>query len=312
METPKLTEYYTNLAKLAEPKGYNIGAYREIDYGIQFTISTKLESGLLRVFQNKKGILKIDPSQIKSEEILTFISAANSSLLGGPQNPLLQKADALPMEFDFKYPVIGTDESGKGDYFGPLVIAGTLVDQESETRLTAAGVRDSKQISDSSIVIIANEIRRILPKQNYSIVSIGPEKYNELYATIKNLNRLLAWGHARAIENILANNECANAIADQFGDESFIQKALLERGKKIRLIQRPKAEQFIAVAAASVLAREGFLNRLSDLGKTLGIELLKGASPQVEDMARQIIKTNGFDALSKYAKIHFKTTDRLR
>jgi ribonuclease HIII len=207
---------------------------------------------------------------------------------------------------------IGTDESGKGDYFGPLVIAGVFLDPATEKRLAEAGVRDSKKISDTRIYEFAAMIRSYLSTQQYAVVSIGPEKYNELYGKIGNLNNLLAWGHARVIENILSGIRCDKVIADQFGDESFIQQALMSKGKKIKLVQMPKAEQFTAVAAASILARECFLIRLSELGKTIGIELLKGASPEVENTAKQIIRKNGFDALNKLAKLHFKTTEKLR
>jgi ribonuclease HIII len=206
---------------------------------------------------------------------------------------------------------IGTDESGKGDYFGPLVIAGVFLDPISEKKLAEAGIRDSKKISDGRIREYADMIRSYLPRQQYSVVAIGPEKYNELYQKILNLNQLLAWGHARAIENILANVDCIKAISDQFGDESFIKKALMDKGKKIELLQMPKAEQHTAVAAASILAREDFLNRMDTLSKELSIKLPKGASSEVEKAARIIVDKHGFDSLKKFAKMHFKTTKKI-
>lgn len=206
---------------------------------------------------------------------------------------------------------IGTDESGKGDYFGPLVIAGVFLDPITEKKLADAGVRDSKKISDGRIREYADMIRSYLPRQQYSVVAIGPEKYNELYQKIANLNHLLAWGHARVIENILANVDCLKVISDQFGDESLIKKALMEKGKKIELLQMPKAEQHTAVAAASILAREDFLNRLADLGKVAGMQLPKGASIEVEKTARLLLEKHGYDALKKYVKIHFKTTAKI-
>lgn len=312
MDIAKAADFYNRLRQLADPAVYHISEYREIDYGIQFTISIQFASGLLRVYQNKKGILKIDTSQIKSDQILALVSTLIPNSFGNSQKSS-KNAEGLSVSIDqLVYPMIGTDESGKGDYFGPLVIASALVDANSEKRLAAAGVRDSKKISDSSIHEIAKAIRSFLPKQNYSVVVIGPEKYNELYIKIGNLNRLLAWGHARAIENVLEHANCQNAIADQFGDESFIQKALLERGKKIRLVQIPKAEQYTAVAAASVLAREGFLVRLAELGQEIGFSLPKGASVEVENTARQIVQKLGKRALTMCAKLHFKTTQKLR
>jgi ribonuclease HIII len=207
---------------------------------------------------------------------------------------------------------IGTDESGKGDYFGPLVVAGVFLDPVTEKRLADAGIRDSKTISDNRIHEFATMITSYLDKSQYSIVAVGPEKYNELYSKMGNLNRLLAWGHARSIENILLEVDCKSAISDQFGDESYIQKALLEKGKTIELLQMPKAEQHTAVAAASVLARATFLRGLTQLQREFGMEFPKGASAEVELAAKRFIKKYGFDQLRKCAKIHFKITDRLK
>jgi ribonuclease HIII len=142
----------------------------------------------------------------------------------------------------------------------------------------------------------------------HSVVAIGPQRYNDLYAKIRNLNRLLAWGHARALENILEDTDCTLAISDQFGDERFILNALLEKGKRIRLIQRPKAEDDLAVAAASILARAEFLIRLARLSDEVGTALPKGASPAVELAARMVIKKHGRERLATVAKLHFKTT----
>ena len=200
---------------------------------------------------------------------------------------------------------IGIDESGKGDYFGPLVIAAVLVTPADEPDLRLMQVRDSKRISDGRILEMAPDIRQVC---RHSVVAIGPQRYNELYAKIKNLNRLLAWGHARALENILEHSDCPLAISDQFGDERFILNALLEKGKKIQLIQRPKAEEDLAVAAASILARAEFLIRLKRLSEEIGVSLPKGASQAVELAARVVVNKFGRGRLEGIAKLHFKTT----
>ncbi|MDF0652153.1 MAG: ribonuclease HIII [Nitrospira sp.] len=201
---------------------------------------------------------------------------------------------------------IGIDESGKGDYFGPLVIAAVFVDATTQGELKLMEVRDSKKISDGRILEMAPDIKTICP---HSVIAIGPQKYNELYAKIKNLNRLLAWGHAKALENLLERGvTCERAISDQFGDERLILNALQEKGRKIVLEQRPKAESDLAVAAASVLARAEFLLRLKRLSGEVGTTLPKGASPVVELAAKMIIKKHGRDRLESVAKLHFKTT----
>jgi ribonuclease HIII len=208
-------------------------------------------------------------------------------------------------------PHIGTDESGKGDYFGPLVIAAVWIDESLEVSLKRLGVRDSKEISDSQCQKLAAAVREICDGR-YQVIEISPEKYNQLQAQMvrekKNLNHLLAWGHARAIESLLSRHHCDQAIADQFGDEKYIASKLMAKGRSLRLLQTPKAERFIAVAAASVLARDHFLTRLSELGKEAGVALPKGASQAAIVAARQIVKARGTDALSRFVKFHFKTT----
>ncbi|HEY6084958.1 MAG TPA: ribonuclease HIII, partial [Nitrospira sp.] len=166
-------------------------------------------------------------------------------------------------------------------------------------------VRDSKKISDGRILEMAPDIRTICP---HSIIAISPQKYNELYAKIRNLNRLLAWGHAKALENLLERVSCGLAISDQFGDERLILNALQEKGRKIVLEQRTKAESDLAVAAASILARADFLLRLRRLSDEVGTTLPKGASPAVELAAKMIVKKHGENRLGTVAKLHFKTT----
>ncbi len=203
---------------------------------------------------------------------------------------------------------IGTDESGKGDYFGPLVAAGVFLPKGQEPVFRELGIRDSKKISDGRIRELAESIKQGYP---YSIVVIGPEKYNALYEKLRNLNRLLAWAHSRVIENILAEVNCERVITDQFGDERYVLNALMKKGKTIELIQRTKGEEDLAVAAASILARAEFVKRLYFLSKDAGLELPKGASVKVEEAALRLVKSRGIQALDKYAKKHFKTTKKL-
>ena len=204
---------------------------------------------------------------------------------------------------------IGTDESGKGDFFGPLVIAAFFLPEGQEEVLSELGVKDSKRTSDARVREIAGTLKRGYPY--HSVVAIGPEKYNELWGKLRNLNRILAWGHARAIENILERVPAGKAVTDQFGDEKFVRNALLKKGRDIELVQMPRAEDDPAVAAASILARDGFLTRLYALSRDFGIELPKGASSIVEDAAVRLVKAEGPEVLGKVAKTHFKTTVRV-
>jgi ribonuclease HIII len=209
-------------------------------------------------------------------------------------------------------PHAGIDESGKGDFFGPLVISAVFVDDSMNEKLLKIGVKDSKAIkSKVKIRNLATEIRKTV-RQGYATISIGPEAYNRMYSNIKNLNRLLAWGHARALENLLEKvPQCDSALADKFGNESLIKNALMERGKNIELRQQTKAESDVAVAAASILARDVFLRKMEDLGKDLGLVLPLGAGSHVFEAAVKIIQNKGAEQLNSIAKTHFKTADRV-
>ncbi len=204
--------------------------------------------------------------------------------------------------------VVGIDESGKGDYFGPLVVAAVYVPESSREVLLRMGAKDSKKVSDTKAIEIAHQIRAALP---YEVVVIGPESYNKLYARMRNLNRLLAWGHARALENLLQKVQCAVAISDKFGDSRFIEDALMEKGRKITLLQLVRAEEEVAVAAASLVARAEFLKRLGELSHRWSCTLPKGAGPKVEETAIQLIHSFGPDILPQVAKLHFRTTQKL-
>ena len=205
-------------------------------------------------------------------------------------------------------PHFGVDESGKGDFFGPLVIAGVYVDRRIARKLMEGGVQDSKRItSDARIRAIAETIRQTSMGLN-DVVLIGPAKYNELYENFGNLNKLLAWGHARVIENLLAKKpDCPRSLSDQFADARLIEQSLFGHGRKIQIQQRPRAESDIAVAAASILAREGFINWLDREGKKLGMRLERGVSAGVKTTAQKLVESKGPEALRQVAKVHFRT-----
>jgi ribonuclease HIII len=205
-------------------------------------------------------------------------------------------------------PHFGVDESGKGDFFGPLVIAGCYVDRGIARRFMEAGIQDSKRISSDQRIRDFADLIRKTQGAVHSVVTIGPETYNRLYVKFKNLNRLLAWGHARVIENLLeARPDCPRALSDQFANPSLIKRALLEKGRGIELEQRTKAESDLAVAAASILAREAFINWLHTNGRKFQKELPRGVSALVKDTARSLVAAHGPEVLGQVAKMHFKT-----
>lgn len=210
-------------------------------------------------------------------------------------------------------PHFGIDESGKGDFFGPLVVAGAFVDRELAHAYRAAGVQDSKRItSDATIRKLAKTIRET-PGAVFDVILMSPQKYNELYDKFDSLNRLLAWGHARVIENLAEKRpDCPRSLSDQFADASLIQKALLERGQKLEIEQRTKAESDIAVAAASILARDAFVDWMDRAGKRLGLVTLpRGASSAVRELGEKLAAERGPEFLQLTAKTHFKTAHEI-
>jgi ribonuclease HIII len=217
---------------------------------------------------------------------------------------------------DLLLPRIGVDESGKGDFFGPLCIAGVYVNESVIKAWADLGVRDSKNISsDKKISELADKIRKT-PGCVTTVVPIGNEAYNRLYAKMKSVNAMLAWGHARVIENLMGQRHRMNpppvkAISDQFAaSKSVIEKALMAQGKEIQLVQRHKAEEDIAVAAASILARDEFVKGITKLSKQFGMEFPKGAGANVDAVAKEFVGTRGAEELLKVSKLHFRTALR--
>jgi ribonuclease HIII len=215
---------------------------------------------------------------------------------------------------DLLLPRLGVDESGKGDFFGPLCVAGVYVNEAVLKAWANAGIRDSKNISsDKKIGELADLIRRT-PGCVTTVVPIGNEAYNRLHAKLGSVNAILAWGHARVIENLLGQKQQMNpppvrAISDQFArSKATVERALMALGRDLELVQRHKAESDAAVAAASILARHEFVSRLAQLGKTWGVPLPKGASAATIAAGRQFVEAHGAEKLGVVAKLHFKTT----
>lgn len=233
----------------------------------------------------------------------------------------------------------GSDESGKGDYFGPLVVACCYVDEALAERLRTlkveyfdahdvkhvdeGGVRDCKLITNNVVLMrMGQMVRSLLGPGRFAVVKIGPAAYNRLYAKIRNINRLLAWAHGTCIEELLEKQPgCPRIVVDQFAPtETVIKRALKTRGKQVVVEQRHKAESYsIAVAAASVLARECFLRALCDMAgevepgasSALGVVPLGSSDPRVRALAERMVREKGPVWLMNHCKAHFQTTDKV-
>ena len=239
----------------------------------------------------------------------------------------------------------GSDESGKGDYFGPLVVCCAYTDERLSEEMQKLGVKDCKQMTDKAVLTAGAALRKLLGPTGYAVVKLGPAAYNRLYAKIKNINRMLAWAHGTAIEELLEKRPgCDRVVVDQFAPtETTILRALKARGKKAKVEQRHKAESDIAVAAASVIARELFIRSIMEMeqscaslasgqetaspsagtkngeansrslqGKDEKFHIPMGSSdPRVRELAEEMVRKNGPTWLMNHCKAHFQTTDKV-
>lgn len=304
-------EKYQEMRNALELQGVSVYEYKEINYGLQFDVELDDMVSKVRIYESKKGI-KIDLSTVKYDALKEVIfNIDNVGLINGQTTRGKMSSNKAKSGFAtdiLENPLIGVDESGKGDYFGPLVIAGVYADAVRKIELQKIGAMDSKALTDKKIGELAEKIKKICP---YNMVVIGNESYNKMYYKIDNLNKLLAWGHARVIENMLEQVDAPYALSDQFGNENFIKSALMEKGKKITLEQRPKGEENIVVAAASILARNEFVRKMEEMKHTYDMTFPKGASNQTLIAAREFVMRYGQEELIKVSKLHFKTTQNI-
>lgn len=201
-------------------------------------------------------------------------------------------------------PFVGSDETGKGDYFGPLVVAAVRMESHQAQKLTDWGVADSKKLTDKRALKLAVLLRE---EVEYTIESLKPPEYNAEYARMRTLNPLLAAQHARAIRAVAQPGDAV--LVDQFAKASLMEAAL--EGSDVRLFQAHRAERHVAVAAASILARAEFLLALAELETQEGTRLHKGAGQPTDEAGLSFARANGMDALGRVAKLHFKNTGKI-
>jgi ribonuclease HIII len=296
-----------------------------------YRLDGQASGGWLRAKQFSNGTLYLEASNETLLKGMTDLLSGKTNLAPSPvasgsggttsasASPIHKNASSTGKPsglLDVQGTYIGTDESGKGDYFGPLVVAGVLVTDKTAAILIELGVMDSKKLTEVKIGALYQQILQVVGQEAISVMDMGPAKYNELYQSFKssgkNLNHLLAWGHATVIENLLTlHPDCLQAIADQFGDERYILSQLKEKGQGIKLHQTHRAEANVGVAAASIVARYQFTQKIKQLSARFGVTLPMGAGPQVKIAARHFIAQHNRSLLGDVAKLHFKTTDEL-
>ena len=289
-----------NFIKILKQDGFEISEPQIAQFSYQANITGSDGKIKLLVYFGKKGNKVV----LQGNKDLNLYQELNHKIFGAQLFNNVKNSVTEPDIY------IGTDESGKGDYFGPLVVASVFTDPSFSEKLRILGVRDSKELTDQAISALAPKIKK-LEGCVFDLIVINPEKYNILYNKMGNLNSMLGWAHSRALENVLAVKFAHEAISDKFGNEKYIRNALQEKGKDLLLHQVIKAEKYIAVAAASILARDSFNRWFINVNKKMKLQLPKGASNIVEKKAKEIKNKYGDEVLNKLVKLHFKTTKKI-
>ncbi len=203
----------------------------------------------------------------------------------------------------------GLDESGKGDFFGPVIAATVIADKSAIEAWRKAGAQDSKKMAESKIIELDRLIRETKGAEVETCFCRTMARYNELMGRPRaNLNRLLAWQHATALAGALARKPVPWGLLDQFTEQPLVQRELAKKEVgNFELRMRTKAEEDPVVAAASVVARAEYVRQMHALSQKFGAKLQKGAGPLVKQQAHEIIRKFGAPALGDFAKLHFRT-----
>jgi ribonuclease HIII len=286
-----------NTAKILAKEGYSVTSPDKKLYNYEIIVNSKKEQIKFQVYFGNKGIKKV----LQGNKELKIYKELFDILFGKKLFEEDSKDEASIREY------VGTDESGKGDYFGPLVVAAVYIDDKTKNELERIGVKDSKLISDNNIKILESKIKNII-EDNFEIIQINPEKYNYLYESFRNLNKIMAWAHSKAIENILLKIKCSNVISDKFGNEKLIKDELKKKNIEINLYQTTKGERFTAVAAASILARAKVIDWFKIKSRDVGIDIPKGGGEVVTLAAKRVYEQFDDKYLMKMIKFHFKNS----
>ncbi len=250
---------------------------------------------------------------VKGEGVVATLYASGKFVIQGEEPGLFAErytgrvAEAKPARRQdaFNGPLVGSDECGKGDYFGPLVVVGVRAEADERSKLRAAGVRDSKELSDDTALRMGAALRTQFP---HAIARLDPPQYNATWQRPGQLNDMLADLHGEVIRKLARPG--IHVLVDQFANERVMQKRVV--GLDIHLEQRTRAESEPAVAAASIIAREEYLVALRALSEEFGVDLHKGAGPPTDRAAERFVMLHGREALGRVAKLHFKNTQRIR
>lgn len=316
MSNEVLTRYISRISSQLSASGVKVDLGKAVPYGQQLIVRDELgQMTTITLYAGKKG----ERAVIGGKE--SFLRQQVSAALGQAPAKLDLGSSSLTVSMTGdneyvwpNYPLwAGSDESGKGDLFGPLVVASVLLTKEQAEKITALGVKDSKQLTDKQIALLAVEIKT--GATAYKVTSLQPLVYNRLYdamkAERKNLNDLLAWCHAKVLNELLNEHSFSFAIVDRFCVHDLISRRLKGMPPSFSLLQIPKGERDPAVAAASILARNQYVTDMESLSEKVGVSLPKGASSGVKECAGRLLRQLGPDEMKQYVKWHFKTIAEL-
>ena len=291
---------------------------KDINYGHQFVVELCQAKLTLNIYNGKKG--------------LSYVFSGDSALEGKVRELLGECKQSSRSEGDYASHDVrvddaagasalprgkwaGSDESGKGDFFGPLVVSAVVVDDSTAAKLAAAGVKDCKLLTDKKILQLEDVIKSTVV--DFSVLELKPKAYNLRYKQVLaqggKLNQLLGYGHVAALSQVLERHEdCHAALIDQFTTSLVNVRELTKRFPNCVVKQQPKAEVNLAVAAASVLARARFLRTMAELAEAAGEAILpKGGGAQATACARRLADRLGKAELVNFVKLHFANYARI-
>ncbi len=294
----KAKKHIRNLKKLVSNSNLSTDEIILKQYNYEFNVAYDKSTVKVLVYFGKKGVKTILQGDEKSDLYKKVKNIISDELMLELVDPELKE----PEEY------IGTDECGKGDFFGPLVVAAVFVNAHTKKNLLRIGVKDSKDLSDYQISLLAKEIKKIVA-DNFTIVSINPKKYNEVYERFGNLNSLLNWAHSKALSNLFDKIDCKTVITDKFSNKD-LDISSLSKHSDVEFIQETKAEKYVGVAAASIIAREGFLHWFENKER-IGLNLPKDCSIETEVFAKKLLNSISKEKLNELAKLHFKTFKKI-
>ncbi|OQY38841.1 MAG: hypothetical protein B6226_03020 [Candidatus Cloacimonetes bacterium 4572_65] len=317
-----LKENVEQFIEIAKEYELELVEQKVLQYGVNLKFCRGSASSNLTIYYGKKKGISIVKSQKESSLDILFDRAINE-LLGIIISPDELVATSKPKRHVSTYSDdeihswrswIGSDESGKGDFFGPLVVTAFHCYHEDIKVLREMGVQDSKKLTAPMILKIAEKIMERFPKQ-YSTFALIPKKYNELYVNFgksgKKLDHLLAWMHSKAIANLVKLSTPEGLVIDKFTSERIISPFLNFEKLDYDLKLIPKGERDVAVAAASILARYKYVKGMDFYSKSYGLTLPKGGGKQTLVAGREFIKLHSKEKLVEVAKLHFVNYTKL-